>query len=353
MTPLVSVVIPAFARLEPLRETLRSVAGSASPFSWEVVVVDDGSPEPLAPVLEREFPSLPLRFVRQSNTGLIGAKNRGLEEARGRYVLFLDSDDLVHPEKIRAQAEILEATGADVSYSDSARLTMGRPLTELVPERPYPPESEVASPAHFYLMVQPVPHSPMFRRDYLNRHMQRPIVAADGIFNPIGEVWMYYNLAPHPARFVRTPGRYAIIGDHPGPRLTNHWERQGIAAATLMRCFLARCPELPHAATARDLVGRIAFNGWRALPPGFPSAIADVRLDVWRATPAVARCEGGRGFRLLAAVFGPVATARLLKRIRQTPYSRVATMPADAVWEFHRRAEKFAAAHTSPSGANA
>jgi hypothetical protein len=349
MTPLVTIAIPAHARLEPLRETLRSVAGSSIPFPWEVVVVDDGSPEPLAPILEREFPGLPLRVVRQANTGLIGARNRGLAEASGRYVLFLDSDDLVHPEKIRTQAEALEASGADVSYSDPARLPTGRPLAEAVPESPYPNESDVATPAHLYLIVQPVPHSPMFRRDYLNRHLRQPIVAADGIFNPIGEVWMYYNLAPHPARYVRTPGCYAVIGDHPGPRLTNHWERQGIAAATLMQCFLARCPELPYSALARQLVGRIAFRGWRALPPGFPREIADVRLAIWRSTTAPRECEGGRGYRLASAVLGQVATARLLKRLRQKPYAQIATMPLETVWEFHHRAAGVVAAQSIPA----
>ena len=97
--PEVSVIIPCF-RSETLARAVDSVL-SQTYAAYELIVVDDGSPEPAAPPdAER------LILVRQPNTGPGGARNRGVAMARGWLVAFLDSDDLWRPEKLAEQVAL-------------------------------------------------------------------------------------------------------------------------------------------------------------------------------------------------------------------------------------------------------
>src|SRR5215469_17732216 len=89
-----SVVIPAFNRLEMLRQALASVIGQKFQ-EFETIVVDDGSNEDIESAV-REC-NLPVRYLRQQNSGPGAARNLGLRHARGQYVAFLDSDDTWFP----------------------------------------------------------------------------------------------------------------------------------------------------------------------------------------------------------------------------------------------------------------
>lgn len=103
---LVSVVIPVYNRRDLLRRALASVAGQ----SWrpiEAVVVDDGSEEDIGAVVA-EFGGM-ARMFRQANSGVTAARNRGLQEARGEFIAFLDSDDWWDLSKISAQVALLRA----------------------------------------------------------------------------------------------------------------------------------------------------------------------------------------------------------------------------------------------------
>lgn len=101
----VSVVVPCFNQGRYLRESVGSVC-AATRASVEVIVVDDGSSDPRTErylkELEQAFPAI-VRIVRQANKGLSGARNAGLELARGEFIQFLDADDLLAPGKIDAQ----------------------------------------------------------------------------------------------------------------------------------------------------------------------------------------------------------------------------------------------------------
>jgi glycosyltransferase involved in cell wall biosynthesis len=103
--PTVSVIIPAYNVESFIRPTIESVLSQTHP-SLDVIVVDDGStdrtPDAVRPFLDR------VRYVRQENAGPSRARNRGLEESRGRYVAFLDADDLWVPEKLEIQTGFME-----------------------------------------------------------------------------------------------------------------------------------------------------------------------------------------------------------------------------------------------------
>ncbi len=88
----ISVVIPAYGRAEMTRACVDALCASGSPVTTEIIVVDDGSPEPIAPALAGVAI---LRVVRQeTNQGFIAACNRGAQEAQGTHLLFLNNDTL-------------------------------------------------------------------------------------------------------------------------------------------------------------------------------------------------------------------------------------------------------------------
>ena len=108
----VSVIMPAFKAEKYISKSIKSVL--AQPFSdWELIVVDDGSPDDLASVVKKYVSQdLRIRLISQENQGACGARNRGVREATGKYVTFLDSDDIWLPDflqKMVAEAESKEA----------------------------------------------------------------------------------------------------------------------------------------------------------------------------------------------------------------------------------------------------
>ena len=110
--PSISVVIPCFNAGEWLQETIQSVlAQTASAF--EVLVVDDGSTDDSASLAE-SF-GQPVRVIRQPNQGESVARNRGIEEAVGDWIAFVDADDVWLPTKLAEQVNALARSPEDVA----------------------------------------------------------------------------------------------------------------------------------------------------------------------------------------------------------------------------------------------
>lgn len=104
---LVTVVIPAYNAERFLRAAVESVLAQVSWAAVEVVVVDDGSTDRTAEIAESLGTAV--RCVRQPNAGVAAARNRGIEEASGAYIAFLDADDVWLPHKLERQLEQFRA----------------------------------------------------------------------------------------------------------------------------------------------------------------------------------------------------------------------------------------------------
>jgi glycosyltransferase involved in cell wall biosynthesis len=115
VTPLFSVVIPVYNRADILGDALRSVLAQIEQ-DFEIVVVDDGSEDnPKAVVDALADPRT--RYVRQDNRGGGAARNRGIDEARGEFLAFLDSDDVFLPHHLATMRRLLAGTQDTVGYA--------------------------------------------------------------------------------------------------------------------------------------------------------------------------------------------------------------------------------------------
>jgi glycosyltransferase involved in cell wall biosynthesis len=105
MTPRVSIITPVFNGARTIGAAIDSVRAQSEP-SWEHVVVDDGSTDSTAAIVEA-IGEVRLRYVRQARSGRSAARNHGLELAGGEFVLFLDADDWLRPNALRDHLEFL------------------------------------------------------------------------------------------------------------------------------------------------------------------------------------------------------------------------------------------------------
>lgn len=102
----ISIAIPAYNSELCLRETLESALAQTYR-AHEVIVIDDGSTD-CTEEIARSFGDR-VRYIKQENQGIAGARNRALHEATGDWVAFLDHDDLILPEKLEKQLTMIKA----------------------------------------------------------------------------------------------------------------------------------------------------------------------------------------------------------------------------------------------------
>lgn len=116
-----SVVIPTYNQPFFLREALDSVLAQTFK-DVEIIVVDDGSTDGTGELLKQYGDRI--RLTTQENQGIGCARNRGMDEARGRFIAFLDHDDLWHPEKLGIQVTYMQAhpecVGSSVPFAYSS-----------------------------------------------------------------------------------------------------------------------------------------------------------------------------------------------------------------------------------------
>ena len=123
--PQVSVIIPTYNHRDYVLQTLDSVL--AQTFAdYEIIVVNDGSPDDSAQVLAPLIKQSQIKHIEQPNAGQAAARNRGLAEAQGEFIAFLDDDDLWPLDKLQWQVAALAddpdllAIAGDARYFESA-----------------------------------------------------------------------------------------------------------------------------------------------------------------------------------------------------------------------------------------
>lgn len=126
MTSKVSVIIPVYNVENYVPRCLDSVLNQTGG-DIEIIVIDDGSTDTsgrIADAYRCEHPQI--RVIHQTNQGISAARNQGLAEANGKYVLFVDSDDYIAENMISAMLKQAERTGADMVISKAVHDEDGR-----------------------------------------------------------------------------------------------------------------------------------------------------------------------------------------------------------------------------------
>lgn len=146
MPPLVSIIIPTFNRAHILRETLNSILAQTYE-NWECIVVDDGSTDATLAILEqyRLEDARFQYFFRPTDKpkGANACRNYGFEKSKGEYIQWFDSDDVMHPEKIKIKIDYALTEKADIvvdSYTMEAQFNLDEN-----------PNVEVFESAEFYM----------------------------------------------------------------------------------------------------------------------------------------------------------------------------------------------------------
>lgn len=115
--PTVTIVMPVWNRSASMRRAVDSVLAQEWPF-WELLIIDDGSWDDtpgLAEVLADRDPRI--RYIRRAHEGVCATRNAGLEEARGKYIAFLDSDNTWTPRFLKDVVLVMERDDIETAYA--------------------------------------------------------------------------------------------------------------------------------------------------------------------------------------------------------------------------------------------
>ncbi|WP_288911641.1 glycosyltransferase family 2 protein [uncultured Bacteroides sp.] len=103
---MISVVIPLFNKEQSIDSTLQTVLKQTFQ-DFEIVIVDDGSTDHSVEKVKKVIDPR-IRLIHQTNAGVSAARNRGIEEAKGEYIAFLDADDEWKPDYLKTQYELTQ-----------------------------------------------------------------------------------------------------------------------------------------------------------------------------------------------------------------------------------------------------
>ncbi len=104
MEQLISIIIPFYSQKNWLQESLESLANQEYSH-FEVILINDGSKEDIEEIIAHYSKKMTLHYCVQKNAGPAVARNLGIEKANGKYICFLDADDVWEPQKLNKQLE--------------------------------------------------------------------------------------------------------------------------------------------------------------------------------------------------------------------------------------------------------
>lgn len=157
----VSVVIPCYKQAQFLDQAIESVLAQTHP-SYEVIVVDDGSPDETEQVAAR-YPIV--RYVRQENQGLPAARNTGYRHSQGAFLVFLDADDRLFPTHFQSSLEAFQHKPEAAFVCGDYRFLGDERAIHVHDCRPQPDLYGTLLRSNF---IGP-PHTVMFRREAIAR----------------------------------------------------------------------------------------------------------------------------------------------------------------------------------------
>lgn len=118
MNELVSIIMPSYNTGRFIKETIESVLAQTYT-NWELLIVDDCSTDDTDEVVGAYLSDERIRYFKnETNSGAAISRNRALREAKGKWIAFLDSDDLWEPEKLQKQISFMKENDYHFSYTN-------------------------------------------------------------------------------------------------------------------------------------------------------------------------------------------------------------------------------------------
>ncbi|RWO52436.1 glycosyltransferase [Mesorhizobium sp.] len=304
----VSIIIPNWNGGLYLRGSIRS-ALSQDYELFEVIVVDDGSTDGSVEAASNEFERI--RVVSQARQGAAAARNRGLDEARGRFIVFLDSDDQLLPTYLSSQVKFSKTLSNDM-LSVCDRVYMNSDLTETLRREQLLPlkvgESSVSQVVRQIIQTS----SPMHRREALDK-----VGGFDPTLKQGQERDLHLRLALAGYSFVRNPFVGLKIREHDSSgRISNQQFARSSPFHDLDRINreYQRIVDGMGANIERRIIETIAKRYWaggrRCIRAG-RLAEAEIYFDAARSCGVQDYLWGGWVYRALCRMFGPVRAERL------------------------------------------
>lgn len=133
---LVSIVMPSFNSQNTISESIESVLGQTYQ-SWELLVTDDCSDDGTINIVEKYAKrDRRIKFtVNKVNCGAGGTRNKSIERAEGRFIAFLDSDDVWHPKKLESQIDYMLQNEIALSYTAYQKVVCGELKGVVIPPK--------------------------------------------------------------------------------------------------------------------------------------------------------------------------------------------------------------------------
>lgn len=115
---IVSIIMPAYNAEQYIEESIKSVLNQTY-FFWELLIVNDCSKDRTVDIIKKyTTQDQRIRLIQlKINSGVAKARNEGIGAARGRYIAFLDSDDIWLPQKLERQIDFMQVSKAAISYT--------------------------------------------------------------------------------------------------------------------------------------------------------------------------------------------------------------------------------------------
>ena len=173
MTPRISVIIPVYNAENTLKDCLDSVRGQSFR-DMEIICVDDGSTDN-SPRILSEYAAADgrVRAITKANGGAGSARNRGIDEAKGEYLAFIDADDFWKPELLETVLTAAEKHHADLCYYPCEQYDEASGKTSGFPFSAWYPKGEVFSGRDaadtIFQMTSPGPVFRIYRREFINQ----------------------------------------------------------------------------------------------------------------------------------------------------------------------------------------
>lgn len=307
--PLVSVLIPCYNAAGWIGETLRCLSDQTYQ-NLEIIVVDDGSSDESCEIVE-QFPQAGIKLIRQKNAGAASARNGAMNASSGQFLQFLDADDLLAPEKIERQMEVLLASPASIAAAQWARFVRSPDEADFVADETWqsllPVDWLVASWKDGGGMLFPamwlVPRAVAERAGPWNQSLS---------LNDDGEYFTRVVLAADKVIFcagARCYYRSGIVGSLSGSKSSAAWRSQ-ISSIELCGSHLLSAEDSER---TRRVIARLWQRFACACYPYEP-ALANHGLSLAKALhPVRMEPDGGPAFKLASSVLG----WRLARRLQR------------------------------------